>query len=245
MKEKTNIGTLCFFCDESCYQINDGKSHMAIASVWCRKDRKKQITKIIQDIKEKYNISRVTELKWGKVSPASLEMYKEIFSAMKKFKLLRIRIVVTNKEKIKTEAKNRWYETMYYSLIEFPIKQTIDKYSINTVEIYSDVMNSHSNEQMKKNANHLKKHFKRTKVEFVAKVCESKEVTLIQIADLLAGASTYANRGLSISSAKTELINHIQKTFNIRFTKTTKSKYGEISDYNVFLYDPKETRNDF
>ena len=113
---KTKLGSLCFFCDESCYQINDGYSHMAIASVWCRKDRKKEITKIIQNIKLKYKITKKTELKWGKVSPATLNMYKEIFKAIKNYKFLKIRVVVTNKGKIKNDAKERWYETMYYSL---------------------------------------------------------------------------------------------------------------------------------
>lgn len=219
---------------------------MAIASVWCRKDRKKEITKIIQDIKAKYKISRTTELKWGKVSPATLDMYKEIFTAIKKRKFLKIRVIVTNKEKIKTEAKKRWYETMYYSLIEFPTKQTTDLYQVDTVEIYSDVMNSHSIEQMNKVSNFLQKHFnKKSKTKFVSKVCESKEVTLIQIADLLAGASTYENRGLDTSQAKKDLLNHIKKLFNIKFTKTTNTKYGEISNYNIFVYDPEVKNNDF
>jgi len=246
MEDKTNLGTLSFFCDESCYQINDGYSHMSIASVWCRKDRKKQITKLIQDIKLKHNITKSTELKWGKVSPATLEMYKEIFSCIKKFKYLKIRIVVTNKEKIKNDAKDRWYETMYYCLIEFPIKQILDKYMIEKVDVFSDVMNSHSTDQMNKISNYLEKHFKKNnKVNFISKVCESKDVTLIQIADLLAGASTYTNRRVNTSQAKLELAKHIQKTFSINFTETSRSKDGEISNYNVFLYDPKVKKDEF
>lgn len=246
MEMEKKLGSLCFFCDESCYQINDGYSHMAIASVWCRKDRKKEITKIIQDIKLKYNITKTTELKWGKVSPATVNMYKEIFAAIKKYRLLKIRVLVTNKEKIKIDAKDRWYETMYYHLIEFPTKQTIDLYKVDTVEIYSDVMNSHSIEQMNKVSNYLQKHFSRkTKAKFVSKVCESKDVTLIQIADLLAGASTYANRGLITSQAKRDLLWYIEKLFNINFKKTTNTKYGVISNYNVFVYDPEVKKNDF
>ncbi len=241
---KKNVGIISFFCDESCYQINDGNSHMSIAAVWCRKDRKKQITATIQDIKNKYKISSKTELKWGKVSPATLDMYKEIFAAIKKNKYLRIRIAVTKKDKIRKEAKNRWYETMYYSLIEYPLQQVYRNYDIDKVEIYSDVMNTHSIEQMQKVSNFLKKHF-RNKSIFQSKVCESKDVTLIQIADLLAGASTYVNRRITTSLAKLELARYIQNTFSINFTKTTKTAYGDISNYDVFVYDPEEKKNDF
>ena len=239
-----NLGTISFYCDESCYQINDGYSHMAIASVWCRKDRKKEISKIIQDIKIKNGISKQTELKWGKVSPATLNMYKDIFKAIKDYKLLRMRILVTNKSKIKRDARFRWYDTMYYKLIEFPMMQTLSSYDVNKVEVYSDVMNSHSTEQMNKVSQFLKKHFK-NRLQFQSKVCESKDITLIQIADLLAGASTYSNRGLSTSDAKMELVSFIENTFKINFRKTTKTKYGEISSYNVFLYDPEVNDSDF
>ena len=241
---KTNLGTISFFCDESCYQIDDGKSHMAIASVWCRKDRKREITKTIKNIKLKYRISAKTELKWGKVSPATLDMYKEVFDEIKKEKYLRIRVVITKKEKIKSDAKSRWYETMYYKLVEYPISQISSDHSIDFVEVYSDVMNTHSVEQMEKISTYLKRHF-RGKTKFVSKVCESKDVTLIQIADLLAGAATYCNRELSTSKAKLELLNHIQNIFNINFKTTTKTKYGRISNYNVFVYDPQVKKDEF
>ena len=218
---------------------------MAIASVWCRKDRKKEITRLIEDIKVNNGISKKTELKWGKVSPATLNMYKEIFKAIKDYKILRLRVLVTNKSKIKKDARFRWYDTMYYKLIEFPITQTLSNFDIKKVEVYSDIMNSHSEEQMKKVSDFLNKHFKRQKLEFQSKVCESKDVTLIQIADLLAGASTYANRKLTTSKAKIELVSFIENTFKINFKRTTKTKYGEISDYNVFLYDPEVDDSDF
>ena len=243
MTAKKDLGTLSFFCDESCYKINDGYSHMAIATVWCRKDRKKDITRIIRKIKEKY-INKNTELKWVKVSNATLNMYKEIFDAIKQFEKLRIRIEVANKNSIKKEAKERWYDTMYYKLIEFPLNQTIKLYKVSTAEIYSDVMDTHSVEHMEKVSRFLKKHFN-NKVAIKSKVCESKDVTLIQIADLLAGAATYSNRKIKTSSAKLELIEHIEKIFNIKFTKTTKVNQTEISCANVFLYEKEANRNDF
>ncbi len=243
MKRK-NLGTLSFFCDESCYQLNDKKSHMAIAAVWCRKDRKKEINNCIYTIKEKYKITKNTELKWGKVSNATLEMYKEIFTEIKKNKYIRITIEITNKEKIKKDAKSRWYDTMYYNLIEFPIHQVVSNYNIENVEIFSDVMDTHSIERMEKISTFLRKHFK-NKINYKSKVCESKDVQLIQVADLLAGAATYANRQLETSNAKKQLIEHIQNIFGINLKKTTKIKYGKISSYNVFLYDPEEKNNDF
>ena len=248
--DRTNLGTMSFFCDESCHLENDSFSHMSIASVYCRKDRKKSINLAIQNIKAKYKISKTTELKWGKVSPATLQMYKDIFTFIRKCRVLRIRIVVSNKSKIAAHAKPRWYDTMYYKLLEFPMQSILWDYKLDNVDIYSDIKDNHSYEDMNRVCDFLRKHFKKkvsNPPKFNSKVCDSKDVILIQIADLLAGAATYKNRFKNDNpeTPKMELVKHIESLFNINLSSTTKTKFGEISPYNVFIWDPEVKDENF
>ena len=241
---KINLGTISFFCDESCHLDNDNASHMAIASVYCRKDRKKGINQVIKAIKTKYKIT--TELKWNKVSNSTLEMYKDIFTFIKNYRLLKIRIVVSNKSKINQSARHRWYDTMYYKLLEFPMQSILWDYDLDNVDIYSDIKDTRSAKDMIKVCNFLDRHFKNKTLnppKFNSKVCDSNDVILIQIADLLAGASTFKNRGLincpNSSKAKSELVKHIENCFKINLSSTTKTRFGELSPYNVFIWDPE------
>lgn len=249
-KNKINLGTLCFYCDESCHLKNDNSSHMSIASVYCRKDRRKVIVQAIQNIKTNYKISTTTELKWSKVSPATLQMYKDIFTFIRKYQFLKIRIVVSNKAKIDKQVQHRWYDTMYYKLLEFPMQSILWDYKLEVVDIYSDIKDSHSYEDMEKVCTFLRKHF-RKKVSnapfFNSKVCESKDVVLIQIADLLAGAATYKNRFKNTiqKTAKMELVKHIESLFSINLSSTTKTKFGTQSPYNVFIWDPEVKDENF
>lgn len=246
-KEKTNLGKMIFYCDESCHLKDDDSKYMAIASVYCRKDRAKAINAEIKKIKERHNISAKTELKWNKVSSATLDMYKEIFRFIKDNSKLKIRILIADKSL--NENTNEWYNKVYYKLIEFPLQSILWNYDIDKIEILSDKKDSNSYKDMKTISRYLTKHFaKKYSVQFESKVCESYDVQLIQIADILAGAATYKMRKLHTSSngsvAKKELIKFIETTFNISFNKNTKFTYGEISHYNVYIFE-KETENDF
>lgn len=234
MDEKYNLGKMVFYCDESCHLKGDNSRFMALASVYCRKDRAKAIAKEIKHIKLRYKISPQTELKWNKVSSATLDMYKEIFNYIKSNGKLKIRIVVADKYIQKDQSE--WYNKMYYTLIEYPLQSILWNFKLDKIEILTDKKDSNSYKDMGVVSKYLSRHFKKSyNVQVESKVCESYDVLLIQIADLLAGAATYKNRSLNTSPSKTMLIEFIEKTFKINLSKTTKSFYGKISDYNIYM----------
>ncbi len=238
---ETNLKKMLFYCDESCHLKNDNSNYMVLAAVYCTKNRVRYIVDEIRKIKTKYNINANTELKWNKVSPVTLDMYKEIFAFIKNYKKLKIRVIVANKAIV--NDIDEWYYKMYYSLLVFPIQSILLNFSLNEIVLYTDIKDSHSYSNMDNVKNFLQSHFNSQSSAIIRSViCDSQEVSLIQIADLIAGAASYINRNLKTSSAKLELAKYIQKTFNISFTKTTKTSYGTISNYNVFIWDPKDIR---
>jgi hypothetical protein len=60
---------------------------------------------------------------------------------------------------------------------------------------------------------------------------------MLQIADLLIGAVSYVNRGLSGNLAKNVLIERIKKRSNYELTKSTLLKEGKV---NLFVWEARE-----
>jgi hypothetical protein len=72
--------------------------------------------------------------------------------------------------------------------------------------------------------------------EIIKKVQQvrSHEVELIQLADLLTGAVSYINRGLSDSRAKNILIDHLKHRSKYSLTKSTLIREQK---FNIFLWE--------
>ena len=75
--------------------------------------------------------------------------------------------------------------------------------------------------------------------EIIKKVQQvrSHEVEILQLADLLVGATAYVNRGLANSKAKNELINLIKHRSKYSLTKSTLLKERK---FNVFIWEPQK-----
>lgn len=237
--KKINLKTMNFYSDESRHLMNDD-SFMVLACVYCRKDRTKNIINNINRIKSKYSITANTELKWNKVSPATLQMYKEIFRYLCNDSKLKIRILVSNKNNI--VHKENWYNRAYYHLFEYPINNILKIFAVDKINVFSDYKDTHSHELMKNTIDFIERHFKKIykkspKMQSI--VCDSYNFPLIHIADILAGAASYKVNGNKSSSAKLELIKYIEELYNVNLKNVTREKNGEFRKCNIFVYDPE------
>ena len=68
------------YCDESCHLENDGIEIMGIGGVWCPKEKVKEISDRIREIKKRYNISPTSEIKWTKVTPSKVDFYLDLIN---------------------------------------------------------------------------------------------------------------------------------------------------------------------
>ncbi|MBE3046835.1 DUF3800 domain-containing protein, partial [Candidatus Bathyarchaeota archaeon] len=73
MPEEINV-----YCDESCHLENDGQSVMVLGSIWCPKSSARTINQQIRTIKKAYGLNERMEIKWTKVSPTGLDLYKSL-----------------------------------------------------------------------------------------------------------------------------------------------------------------------
>lgn len=221
---------LNFYCDESGHLERDQVPVMVLGSVWCNYDKSKEIADRIREIKKKHGLSPNFEIKWTKVSPGKQDFYLDLLDYFFDDDDIRFRAVVIP-DKTKLDHKkhcqdhNTWYYKMYYVLLHVLIDPEAEHY------IYLDIKDTKGGKKVTK----LKEILATASADFDRKIIKriqqvrSNEVEQIQLADLLIGAISYANRGLTTNSAKVAFINKMRERSKLTLTRTTLIRARKIN----------------
>ena len=111
------------YCDESCHLENDNTNVMAIGAVYCPKDKIKEVSNRIREIKIANGIPKYRELKWTKVSAAKLDVYRDLINYFFNNSDLHFRaIIIPDKTKLNhqryKQTHDDWYYKMYYDMLK-------------------------------------------------------------------------------------------------------------------------------
>lgn len=230
------------YCDETCHLEHDGINVMVLGAIWCPQNKLVDINQRLRQIKERNGILSTQELKWTKVSPSGVAIYKDIIDYFFDDDDLHFRaIIVPDKSKLNHVAFHQthddWYYKMYFDMLKV-IFSPKDNY-----EVYIDIKDSHSYSK----AQRLKDICNHTMYDFSSRVIKrmqpirSDEVQIMQLVDVLIGAIGYENRvfpdDFSKSTAKQEIIDLIKKRSGYSLTKTTLYREEKC---NLFVWDARE-----
>jgi Protein of unknown function (DUF3800) len=210
------------YCDESCHLENDGHQAMVLGAVWCPREKVPEIALRLREIKTRHKLASSFEIKWTKVSPAKASFYVDIVDYFLDDDDLHFRaLIVPDKSDLRHEqfgqTHDDWYYKMYFDLLKVIIEPS-HKY-----RIYLDIKDTRGGARVKKlqevlaNANY---DFHRSIVKGIQLV-RSHEVQILQLADLLIGAVSYVNRGLSSNAGKVAVADRLQKRSGYSLTRTT------------------------
>ncbi|WP_291064769.1 MULTISPECIES: DUF3800 domain-containing protein [unclassified Empedobacter] len=241
--------TINIYCDESCHLQNDKEPVMVIGAVYCPIEKKEEIFERLYSFKLKHNLipknkkndnenRTYYELKWNKVSKSKIEYYKDVINYFFDDDDLQFRVlVVSNKSAIDYEKFSHTHDTFYYKMYFGMLKAILNPE--NSHHIYIDIKDTRSKEKVHKLEQVLRNDKYDYSKEIIKKVQQvrSHEVEILQLADLLVGATAYVNRGLSDSKAKNELINLIKHRSKYSLTKSTLLKERK---FNVFIWEPQK-----
>ena len=241
--------TINIYCDESCHLQNDKEPVMVIGAVYCPIEKKEEIFERLYSFKIKHNLIPKNkkndkdnrpyyELKWNKVSKSKIEYYKDVINYFFDDDDLQFRVlVVSNKTDINYEKFNHTHDTFYYKMYFGMLKAILNPE--NSHHIYIDIKDTKSKEKVHKLEQVLRNDKYDYSKEIIKKVQQvrSHEVEILQLADLLVGATAYVNRGLANSKAKNELINLIKHRSKYSLTKSTLLKERK---FNVFIWEPQK-----
>ena len=241
--------TINIYCDESCHLQNDKEPVMVIGAVYCPIEKKEEIFERLYSFKIKHNLIPKNkkndkdnrpyyELKWNKVSKSKIEYYKDVINYFFDDDDLQFRVlVVSNKTDIDYDKFNHTHDTFYYKMYFGMLKAILNPE--NSHHIYIDIKDTKSKEKVHKLEQVLRNDKYDYSKEIIKKVQQvrSHEVEILQLTDLLVGATAYVNRGLANSKAKNELINLIKHRSKYSLTKSTLLKERK---FNVFIWEPQK-----
>lgn len=214
--------TFNVYCDESCHLENDHQQVMVLGAVWCPLEKAREIAVRLREIKARHGMKSGFEVKWTKVSPAKTHLYLDWLNYFFDDDDLHFRaLIVPDKAKLQhavfAQSHDEWYYKMYFDMLKV-ILSPDDRY-----RIYIDLKDTRGAAKISKLHDVLCNNlydFSRQIIERVQTV-RSHEVEILQLADLLIGAVSYANRGLSTNAAKLALVERMRHRSGYELTRTT------------------------
>ena len=119
------------YCDETCHLENDGINDMILGAIWCPQEKIKEINHHIREIKRRNGVSERMELKWTKISPAKVDMYKDIIDYFFNDDDLHLRaIIVPDKGKLNHQKYHQTHDDWYYKMYFTMLKVILDRKSV-------------------------------------------------------------------------------------------------------------------
>ena len=226
------------YCDESCHLENDGHDAMVLGAIWCPLVETRNIAEDIRKIKVGHELSSKFEVKWKKVSAAKSDFYLDIVKYFFQNEDLSFRaVVIPDKSKLRHEqfgqAHDDWYYKMYFNLL----KVILDPHC--EYRIYIDIKDTNSIVKVRK----LREVLCNSMYDFDRRIIQqcqpvhSNEVEQIQVADLLTGALSYVNRGLTSNQAKLTLVEYIKSETRYSLIKSTLLRERK---FNVLVWRARE-----
>lgn len=229
------------YCDESCHLEKDGHGVMVLGSVWCPKDKVRDISTRLREIKNRHGFNRAFEMKWTKLSETKRQFYLDVLDYFFDDDDLHLRaVVVPDKAKlnhgIRQQTHDEWYYKMYFTML----KQILDPKSV--YNIYLDIKDTKS----AKKEQALLRVLRNSVSDFESKVVKrlqsvrSHEIEIVQLTDLLIGAIGYANRGLDSSKTKLAFIQRFQRRSHRSLRVTTLPLETKV---NLLIWRAREDEN--
>lgn len=223
------------YCDESGHLERDQVPVMVLGALWCEKDKAHEIAKRLREIKAQHGLSPQFEAKWTKISPAKQDFYLALLDYFFDDDDLHFRaVVIPDKTKLDHtrfgQDHDTWYYKMYFELLRFLIDPKAEHY------IYLDVKDTRGGTKTAKLHEVLCNDAYDFNQEIIKPIQQvrSHQVEQIQLADLLIGAISYANRGLSSNSAKSAFVERMRERSGHILTKSTLLREQKV---NIFAWE--------
>lgn len=228
------------YCDESGHLERGAPAVMVLGAVWCPAEKTREITRRIREITARHELAAEFEIKWTKVSPAKERFYLDLIDYFFDDDDLHLRaLVVPDKSRLRHEdfgqTHNEWYYKMYFTMLNVIIDPQ------RHYRIYLDIKDTRSAGKVQhlhevlSNKNY---DFNRTIIEHIQNV-RSHEVALMQLADLLIGAVSYANRALASNAGKAAIVERIRERSGYTLTRSTFPRENKV---NIFIWQPGRGR---
>jgi len=233
--------TYNIYCDESCHLVHDGQAAMVLGAVWCPVEKVREAAVRLREIKARHGFGPAFETKWTKVSLSKQQLYLDLVDYFFDDDDLHFRaLIVSDKRKLnhgafEGQTHDVWYYKMYFEMLKVLLSPQ-DKY-----RVYIDIKDTRGSARVKKLHDVLCNSLYdfRTSIVERVQIIRSHESELMQLADLLIGAVSYLNRGLTENAGKVALVNRIRERSGYRLDRATLLREQK---FNLFSWRAQEAQ---
>lgn len=225
------------YCDESCHLEKDRQDMMVLGAVWCPAEQVHEISVRIREIKARHALPPAFEMKWVKVSPGKAQFYLDVMDYFFDDDDLHFRALIAEKSQLRhgdfEQTHDEWYYKMYFDMLKVILRPDA------RYRVYLDYKDTQGGAKVAKLHDVLCNNvydFSREIIERV-QLARSHEIQILQLADLLIGALSYANRNLSTSAAKSRLVERMRARSGYKLTHTTLLCESKV---NLFRWQARE-----
>jgi Protein of unknown function (DUF3800) len=207
---------------------------MVLGALWCPLAKTREIAVRLRQTKRLHGLADDFEIKWVKVSPAKAAFYQDVLDYFLADADLHFRaVVIPDKTLLRHQDFGQDHDTWYYKMMFTLLEPLLAPGS--RFRIYLDQKDTRSAEKVRKLHEVLCSNlydFDRKMIEWV-QVLPSHEVAQLQLADLLIGAVSYANRNLASNAGKVALVNRLRQRTDYSLTRTTLLREPKV---NIFIW---------
>jgi hypothetical protein len=230
------MGTFHIYCDESCHLEHDGQRAMVVGALVCPARRTRDIAARIRELKNEHCVATDYELKWTKASPSRLDLYLAAIDYFFQEPDLTFRAFVVPDKSVLDHARHgQDHATFYFKAYYYALRPLVQR--APSVRIFLDVKDTRSGSTKDKLHDVLCTFLRDRERERVRDIqfVRSEEVQQVQLADLLVGAVSYANRHLTTSEAKLQLVRRVEERAGLFLTRQSPLRAQKL---NVFVWKP-------
>jgi hypothetical protein len=220
------------YCDEAHPDLftsaNPTAQYLMIGSLWLPADLRDDIKSKIKGLREKHNVWG--EIKWTKVSPSKLEFYLDLIDLFVGYgTMMRFRCIAVDQQSVNMQLHGGDHELGFYKFYYQVLHHWI--YDFNTYRVFCDQKTNREPYRFTELRKVLDNANLSANVACV-QALPSKEVTLIQLTDLLLGAaSSRMNKTLGEGTAKETVVKALEQRLSIPSLRPT---YQSEPKFNIF-----------
>ncbi|MDD3818366.1 MAG: DUF3800 domain-containing protein [Bacteroidales bacterium] len=224
------------FCDESRHLEHDIFQYMLIGGIWCEQEYRREINTVILEMKNKAEFAG--EIKWNKVTPKKIDLFKNIISFFFQTRALSFRCIVIDKKTLKHDIFNKkgGHDEFYYKMYYYMLNKKICP--PNSYRIFLDYKGKNDAEKIINLQNiigHTYYDFSNEIVPLMQSV-HSFQHPILQLTDLFIGAVGYEWNDLITSKTKLEICAHIKDLSSNQSLKiTTPYRENKFEIFRIFL----------
>lgn len=219
------------FCDETLPDLfttsiqSDKK--LLIGSLWIEAELREEIKQDIKELRAKHNAWG--EIKWSKVSPSKEAFYFDLIDLFFSYGMqMRFRCIVVDPKQVNWSYHENDKELGFYKFYFFVLDKWIKDF--NEYSIFCDSKVNRDMSRLNKLHEILENSNRNSNIGRV-QALPSKQVVLIQLTDLLLGAtSSRINNIKHTNRAKINLLDRLEKHLGHKIQPTTQAE----NKFNVF-----------